>query len=511
MSVTRILAPLRAHGGARRTTGLSDEVVETYAARHPALVEALQAAADEYTRIRDEFAELLDLDEDAQAQAVQAGYVNFYPGDAVNPYVALAARGPWIVTLKGAVLHDSGGYGMLGFGHTPAPVLEAMARPVPMANIMTPHLSQLRLDRALRREIGHTRGDGCPYSHFLCLNSGSESVGLAARIADINTRVQTDPDGRHAGRTVKRIVVKGSFHGRTERPALYSDSTRATYMKHLASFRDEDSLIAVPPYDVEALRQAFADADANGWFVEAVFLEPVMGEGDPGRALPPAFYAAARALTREHGSLLLVDSIQAGLRAHGVLSIVDYPGFEGVDAPDMETYSKALNAGQYPLSVLAVSEGAAQLYRSGVYGNTMTANPRALDVACAVLEQLTPQIRDNIRKAGRRAIERLEALRADAGGAITKVQGTGLLFSCELDPRFKCYGAGSTEEWLRERGIGVIHGGANSLRFTPHFAIGEDELELLVDMVGRALREGPQKAGASAGARTADSREPVEA
>ena len=69
-----------------------------------------------------------------------------------------------------------------------------------------------------------------------------------------------------------------------------------------------------------------------------------------------------------------------------MLSIVDYPGFEGLDAPDMETYSKALNAAQYPLSVLAVNERAAGLYRKGVYGNTMTTNPRALDVACAVLE-----------------------------------------------------------------------------------------------------------------------------
>ena len=62
-----------------------------------------------------------------------------------------------------------------------------------------------------------------------------------------------------------------------------------------------------------------------------------MGEGDPGRAVPRAFYDAARRLTREHGTLLLVDSIQAGLRAHAVLSIVDYPGFEGIDPPDMET------------------------------------------------------------------------------------------------------------------------------------------------------------------------------
>ncbi len=498
MSVIEILAPLRAHGGQRRTTGLPDDVLERFAATHPDLLDAARAAAAAHAALTTEFADLLDLDEDAQARAVQAGYVNFYQSDAVNPYVALAARGPWIVTLKGAVLHDSGGYGMLGFGHTPRAVIEAMAQPVPMANIMTPSLSQLKLDRALRREIGHTRDGGCPFSHFLCLNSGSESVGLAARIADINTRTQTDPGGRHAGRTIKRVVVKGSFHGRTERPALYSDSSRAAYKKYLASFRDEDSLITVPPYDADALRQVFADADANGWFVEAVFLEPVMGEGDPGRALPPAFYAAARELTRAHGSLLLVDSIQAGLRAHGVLSVVDYPGFEGLDAPDMETYSKALNAGQYPLSVLAVTERAAQLYKSGVYGNTMTANPRALDVACAVLAQLTPDVRANIRDAGRRSVEALEALKAELGGLITKVQGTGLLFSCELAPQFKCYGAGSTEEWLRERGLGVIHGGANSLRFTPHFNIGDDEIALMVAMVGKALRDGPRQTAAAA-------------
>lgn len=491
MPVTDLLAPLRAHGG-QRTTGLDDATIERFAATHPELREAIEAAAAEYARVKDEFAELLDLDEDRQIAALQAGYVNFYPTDSVNPYVALAARGPWIVTLKGAVIHDSGGYGMLGLGHTPKAVLEALARPQVMANVMTPSLSQLRFDRAMRREIGHTRG-GCPFTHFLCLNSGSEAVGLAARIADINTRLMTDPDGRHAGKAVRRVVIKGSFHGRTERPALYSDSTRSTYLKYLASFRNEDTLIAVEPYDADALRRVFAEADANGWFIEAVFMEPVMGEGDPGRALPRAFYDVARELTAAHGSLLLVDSIQAGLRAHGVLSIVDYPGFEGIEPPDMETYSKALNAGQFPLSVLAVNERAAGLYRTGVYGNTMTTNPRALDVACAVLESITPELRANVRERGREAVAKLEALKAELGGLITKVQGTGLLFSCELAPQFKCYGAGSIEEWLREHGIGVIHGGANSLRFTPRFETTSGELELLVSMVGRALREGPRR------------------
>ncbi|MCA1714082.1 MAG: aminotransferase class III-fold pyridoxal phosphate-dependent enzyme, partial [Gammaproteobacteria bacterium] len=490
------------HKGARRTVGLDDATVAKFAASHPDLPEAIAAAAAEYPRVRDEFPELLDLGEAAQVRAVQGGYVNFYSEDAVNPYVALAARGPWIVTLNGAVLHDSGGYGMLGFGHTPKSVLEAMARPQVMANIMTPNLAQLRLERALRAEIGHTRaataGDGCPYASFLCLNSGSESVSLAARIADINAKLMTDPGGRHAGRTIKRVVVKGSFHGRTERPALYSDSSRRTYVQHLASYRGENSVLTVEPYDTDALEGIFSDAEANGWFIEAMFLEPVMGEGDPGRSVPVEFYAAARALTRAHGSLLLVDSIQAGLRAHGVLSIIDYPGFDGQDAPDMETYSKALNAAQYPLSVLAVNQRAAGLYRKGTYGNTMSTNPRALEVACAVLAQLTPELRANIRERGAEAIARLAALKSELGGMITRVQGTGLLFSCELSPQFKGYGIGSTEEWLRERGLGVIHGGENSLRFTPHFAVRSDEIDLLVGMVKRALLEGPRQRQAAA-------------
>ena len=490
MTLLDTLAPLRAHGQAR-TTGLDDATLLRFAATHPQLAEAVDAAAIEYAAIKAEFPELLDLDEATQAERIQAGFVNFYSADTVNPYVALAARGPWIVTLKGAVVHDSGGYGMLGLGHAPKAVIEAMAKPQVMANIMTPNIAQLKFDRAMRKEIGQTLG-GCPYTHFMCLTSGSVSVSLASRIVDANAKTQTDPGARHAGRSIKRLVVKGAFHGRTDKPALYSDSTRKTYIQHLASYRGENTVITVAPYDIDALRKVFADADANGWFIEAMFMEPVMGEGDPGRSVPRDFYDAARELTAAHGALLLVDSIQAGLRATGYLSIVDYPGFEGIDAPDMETYSKALNAGQYPLSVLAVGDRASHIYKRGLYGNTMTANPRALDVACAVLGQLTPALRANIRDRGQQAVQKLDALKAELGGLITKVQGTGLLFSCELAPGFKGYGTNSSEEWMRERGIGVIHGGENSLRFTPHFAFDEMELDLLVSMIKRALLEGPR-------------------
>ena len=502
MFVKETLRTLRAHGGRIRTRGLDDATIERFAAGDADLAAVLADAQSALAALREEMPDFLGLDEDAQIQAVQSGLVNFYSDDAVCPFVALAARGPWVVTLKGAVLYDCGGYGMIGFGHNPEAVTAALAKPQVMANVMTPNVSQYRFTQALRREVGHTRG-AHPFQRFMCLNSGSESVSLACRIADVNAKTMTDAGGRYPGRVIKRLAIKGAFHGRTERPAVYSDSSRKAYEQNLASFRDEHSLVTIEPYDVGALRRAFTDAETHGWFFEAMFIEPVMGEGDPGRALTPEFYAAARELTEAHGSLLLIDSIQAGLRAHGVLSIVDYPGFEKLPAPDMETYSKALNAGQFPLSVLAVNERAANLYRKGIYGNTMTANPRALDVACAVLEQLTPQLRANVRARGKQLVQQLNALKDELPGLITKVQGTGLLFSCELAPQFKCYGAGSIEEYMRERGINVIHGGANSLRFTPRFGVGDAEVDLLVEHVREALLHGPRLSATAPASRAA--------
>lgn len=493
MQVIEQLAVLRNHGGAAWTAGLDDATIERFCSLDSRLGEAAKAAVDSFEILLQTQPDLLQMDERDLIRHLQADLVNFYASDAVCPFVPLAARGPWIVTIKGAVVHDNGGYGMLGFGHTPEAVLEAMAKKQVMANVMTPSFSQRRLTDALKAEIGHKRGN-CPFPRFLFMNSGSESVSVAARIADINAKTMTDPGAPYANWEIRKVALTRGFHGRTDRPARFSDSTRKKYGKHLATFRDRDNLITVAPNDIEQLRQVFQWATQNRTFIEAMFMEPVMGEGNPGQAASPEFYAEARRLTREHGTLLLIDSIQAGIRAHGVLSICDYPGFEDLDPPDMETYSKALNAGQYPMSVLAMTEETANIYRKGVYGNTMTSNPRALDVAHTVLASLTPEVRKNIVRRGQEFVERFESLKSELDGAITAVQGTGLLFSIELDAdRYLGFGEGSTEEFLRVNGVNVIHGGANSLRYTPHFNIGSEEVDLIVEATRTALLRGPVK------------------
>lgn len=492
MDVLELLRPIRSVPGKKVTAGLPDEVIERFSETDDSLVSALVSASKKFQELLEEFPEVMGLDEVDQVEAVQEGLVNFYAEDTVCPYVSLVANGPWVITTKGAVLHDSGGYGMLGFGHIPTPVMDAMSRPQVMSNVMTANFSQLRLVEALRQEVGRNRTEGCPFTRFIAVNSGSESVSVATRISDVNAKMMTELGNQHSGKAVKRLSLTTGFHGRTGRPAQFSHSTHESYKKYLKSFENSDDLITVDPNDIAHLRKIFAEADEQGVFIEAVFMEPVMGEGNPGLQITPEFYTTAHELSARHGSVFLIDSIQAGFRATGNLSIVDYPGFENLPAPDMETYSKALNAGQYPMSILAMNQRAAGLYRKGIYGNTMTTTPRAMDVGTAVLEMVTEEVRNNIVQRGEEFKTKLESLASDLDGEITNIQGTGLLFSCELNSSYKAYGTQSLEEYMRMNGIGVIHGGENSLRFTPHFNISSMEVDLVVDRIRDAVVNGPK-------------------
>jgi acetylornithine/succinyldiaminopimelate/putrescine aminotransferase len=135
-----------------------------------------------------------------------------------------------------------------------------------------------------------------------------------------------------------------------------------------------------------------------------------------------------------------------------------------------------------------MTERASSLYVSGIYGNTMTTNPRALETAVAVLDRITPELRRNIRDKGVEFVDKLNILAEEFPEYITLVQGTGLLCSAELRPDvLPVVGFGAVEPWCRKRGLGVIHGGKNALRFTPHFAITSQEIDLIIGIVRESI------------------------
>ena len=90
-------------------------------------------------------------------------------------------------------------------------------------------------------------------------------------------------------------------------------------------------------------------------------------------------------------------------------------------------------------------------------------------------------------ETGLEFVEKLNGLMTEFPGLVTKVQGTGLLFSAELHPDIEVVGFDGIETWLRKNGLGVIHGGENSLRFTPHFGITGQEVDLIIDLVRKGI------------------------
>lgn len=107
-----------------------------------------------------------------------------------------------------------------------------------------------------------------------------------------------------------------------------------------------------------------------------------------------------------------------------------------------------------------------------------------------MLDRVDGELRTHIRAMGARLKTGLRVLQSEMPDVIVDVSGTGLLFCAELDPeRFPVMGPGGVERIARHRGLGVIHGGKNALRFTPHFQISEAECDLLLGELGAMLRE----------------------
>ena len=392
---------------------------------------------------------------------IQSGYSNFYKKDSIQPWIPVAAEGPWILTANDQIIYDTGGYGMLGLGHNNKPILEALSKEQVMANIMTPSFVQQIFWENLKPELKS-------YTSIVCLNSGSEANTLAMRLANI-----------HKHPNPVKISLIGSFHGRTDNPAQVSNSCMPNYKKYLSDYQKEKPTYFIKPNDSDHAKKIFKKIEERNQFPEITLIEPVQGEGNPGVPLTPDFYMTLRSLTKKAGGLLLADSVQAGWRCYGQLSITNYPQFKNLPPPDFESFSKAISGGQFPLSILALNEDLTNNFKTGLYGNTMTGNPRALEVANTVLDQMSPCVRNNIVTMGDLMLKNLEIL-AKKYDFITHVTGTGLLLAVHLNEKMPVL---KVEKDLRKNGLNVIHGGKNALRFTPWFLINEAEIDLIIKIL----------------------------
>ena len=75
---------------------------------------------------------------------------------------------------------------------------------------------------------------------------------------------------------------------------------------------------------------------------------------------------------------------------------------------------------------------------------------------------------------------------ADHPDAVLSVRGTGYWFA-ELTQSASLWLGTKVEMWCRRHGLGIIHGGRNALRYTPHFGLTSEEVDLVVDMTRKVI------------------------
>jgi acetylornithine aminotransferase len=283
-----------------------------------------------------------------------------------------------------------------------------------------------------------------PGKVFFC-NSGAEANETAFKLS------------RRTGRT-HVVAGVGSFHGRTMGAlALTGQPTKADPFRPLPG-----DVTHVPYGDAAALADAVTEATAM------VIVEPIQGENGV-LVPPPGYLAAARAVTAEHGALLVVDEVQTGVGRTGAWFAHQA---EGV-APDVVTLAKGLGGG-LPLGACLIFNGYADLLGPGSHGTTFGGNPVACAAALAVLATIeSDDLLDHTKQIGERLRRGIEALRHPL---VREVRGAGLLLAIDLNAEASADLAAA----LREAGFLVNNVSPSAVRLAPPLILTAEQADAFV-------------------------------
>lgn len=260
------------------------------------------------------------------------------------------------------------------------------------------------------------------------VNSGSEAVDLAIRLAQVATgrsHIIATREGYHGWTMASDAVSTSAFdnpHATASRPDwVHLVSAPNSYR---GEHQGED---AAEQYAAEVER-VIAEMVAAGNPPAAFICEPVFGNA--GGVIPPAGYLdrVYRAV-REAGGLVIADEVQVGYGRLGKA----FWGCEllGVTPDIIATAKAAGNA--YPVGAVIASSGiVAALVRVGMFFSSAAGAPASAVAASAVLDEIeSRQLQANALTVGNHTRELLAELQ-NKHEVIGAVHGSGLYLGIEL-------------------------------------------------------------------------------
>lgn len=331
-----------------------------------------------------------------------------------------------------------------------------------------------------------------PLDTVFLVNSGTEAVDLALRLAWANT-------GRRGV-----LAVQEAYHGWSDATDSVSTSladnpnaleTRPPWVHTVAApnvYRGQYRGAEAHRYAEDAVAQV-RDLAASGDAPAAFLCEPFYGNAG-GMALPDGYLDAVYAAVREVGGLVVADEVQVGYGRLGE----HFWGFEqqGV-VPDIVTVAKAMGNG-HPLGAVVTTKAIAEGYRSqGYFFSSAGGSPVSSVVGLTVLDVLRDEgLQENARVVGAHLRERLLGL-ADRHEIIGAVHGVGLYVGVEmvLDRETLEPAAAETAAICeRMRELGVIMQPTSDrmcvLKIKPPLGITISDADFFVDALDRVLTRG---------------------
>ncbi len=367
-------------------------------------------------------------------------------------------EGSWLFDAQGkAYLDFVQGWAVNCLGHAPAEIRDAVVAQAGKLINPSPAFYNGPMIELAGLLTAH-----CGLDRVFFANSGAEANEGAIKLARKWGRLHRDG-------AFEIITFEHSFHGRTL--ATMSASGKAGW----------DTLFApqVPGFPKARLNDIDSVKALIGPDTVAVMLEPVQGEGGVIPAAPE-FLRALRALTREHGILLIVDEVQSGMGRTGRLFAHQHAGID----PDIMTLGKGIGGG-VPLSALLATE-AVSCFEAGDQGGTYNGNPLMTAAGVAVMRRLIePGFLDGVVARGEYLAARLRELIARHG--LAGERGSGLLRALVLDSD---RAPAIVKAALEGAPTGLLLNAPrpNLLRFMPALTVSEAEIDQMIELLDGLLK-----------------------
>ena len=413
-------------------------------------------------------------------QVVSSSYTRDYP------LVIARGEGVAVEDVDGNVFLDcTSGIAVTSTGHSHPQVVRAIGEQagkfLHMSGTDFYYEPQVRLAEAMSAIAPMA----APHRSFFS-NSGTEANEAALKLAKYRTKRQN------------LIAFLGSFHGRTAGSLSLTASKRAQrqgfgplvpgayhapypncYRCPVGTTPDRCAADCIDFIEQQLFLHLVTPEE-----VAAVMVEPIQGEG--GYVVPPdVFHQRLRAITKQHGILLIVDEVQSGMGRTGRMFAIEHTGVE----PDVVTIAKGIASGM-PLGV-TTSTADIMSWPPGTHASTFGGNPVSCAAALATIELLRGGLVKNAAVVGAHLMAGVRAL-MEKHALIGDVRGRGLMIGIELvrDRQTKERATTERDRLVHEcfnRGLLVLGAGRNAIRLCPPLVITTEQADTAVRILDEAL------------------------